>query len=163
MKTTNQDPWKELIDKNKDSFNQRKPKNLWTAIEEELEPVLKKKTKLIPLFKVYRIAALFVISLGVGYFLMYSHFTSKNDLTGQQQVEVEETEELNLPAEFIEAEHYYASQFDEKTTDLITFLDDKEIIEELNLLRKEFEELRKEAGDNINDERIVEAMIQNYR
>ena len=171
MKTTDQDPWKSFVDENREGFEQRKPRNLWPDIEDELSETQQKPALLIQLWKIRKIAALFILSLGLGYFAMYLHFSQENQLADQQKEEkkegVDQDEEgkieQELPREFLEVESYYVAEIDKKLEELIDITDNDIIVEEINLLKAEFDELKKELGDHINDERIIEAMIKNYR
>ena len=168
MKTTDKDPWKSFIDENREEFEQRKPKDLWSSIEDQLDEGQSKKTILIRLWEIRRIAALFIVSLGVGYYAIYQHLSSKNQFLAQTEKLESDNETSNelkqeLPVEFLEVESYYVAEIDRKLEEVIDITDNETITEEINLLKEEFDELKKELGDHINDERVIEAMIQNYR
>lgn len=162
MKTTDQDPWKKLIDQNREEYDSREPKDLWASIEDKLDDQPKaKEVKMVPLWKVYRVAAILIMALTAGYFLI-------NDSEKPEEIRVAQTSDeddasLAYSEEFIEAENYYTAEIDQKMSELMDLVDDESLIEEVNLLRDEFDELKKEMGDHVNDQRIVEAMIQNYR
>lgn len=164
MKRTDKESWESFIRNNKDDFNTKDPGDLWVGIEASL-PAEKKNPKLIPIYQVYKYAALFIIALGFGYLAMYLHFTTPDPVSASKpiQVESQDQQEPEYVAELAEVEDYYAAEIDNKLNQLKEFEDQEEIIEELNLLQEEFEELKTEMGDQINDERIVQAMIQNYR
>ncbi|MBL4710561.1 MAG: hypothetical protein JKY48_19205 [Flavobacteriales bacterium] len=160
MKTTDKEPWKEFIDENKVELNQRKPKDLWNSIEEKLDPVEKKSPKLVPLWKVYRLAAILIVALTAGYFLMNRELV---DTPVTADTQKQETQEQGYSSEFVEAENYYAAEIDQKMNELVELIDDETLIEEIKELRKEFDHLKLEMGDQVNDQRIIEALIQNYR
>lgn len=162
MKKSNKDPWKSFVQENRESFDKRKSKNLWAGIEEELAEPQQKTSVIIQLWKLRKIAAVFVLSLGLGYYVIYSHFESKSEMIAQVKQEKVE-HEPEFTEEFLEAETYYVTEINRKLEDVITLTDNETIIEEIDLLREEFDELKKELGDHVNDERIIEAMIQNYR
>lgn len=162
METTDKDPWKEFIDKNKSELNQRKPKDLWNSIEEELKPLEEKKSpKVVPLWKVYRVAAILVLALTASYFL-WNQTTQKPSIAIVDNTPQEE-EVQPYATELIEAENYYAAEINQKMEELTELIDDESLVQELTMLRKEFDELKSEMGDHVNDQRIVEALIQNYR
>jgi hypothetical protein len=167
MKRTENDSWESLIRNNKEGFDNKPPRDLWENIESELPIDNIQKSKLINLFQVYKYAALFVIALGFGYLVMYMHFTSPESFSNTETVTNSEMKkEITKPEyvqELAEVENYYTSEIDDKLDELKTFENSEEVINELNLLQEEFEELQAEMGSHVNEEKIVRAMIQNYR
>ncbi len=169
MKKTEQDQWKSLVDDHKTEFDSRAPKDLWKNIEGQLEQAEAKISKpVFTLWNTYKYAALFIIALGVGYLAMYMHFSSStvNTLAHSGTEEKKEKSEESIPdymVELAEVETYYSVEIDSRLDELKNLGDDDVISEELNLLREEFDALKAEMGDQINDERIVRAMINNYR
>lgn len=160
MKTTDKDPWKELVDENRADFNSKEPRDLWESIEEKLDDTETKEVKMVPLWKVYRVAAVLIIAVTAGYFL----WNNEEETDHLKIAQVEESQpEITYSDEFIEAENYYVAEIDQKMNELLELVDDETLIEEINLLKDEFDELKKEMGDNVNDQRIIEAMMQNYR
>ena len=165
MKRTEKESWESLISANKSGFNTKTPDDLWAKIEVELpkEKPLKKQ-KVFQIWQVYKYAALFIFALGFGYLAMYLHFTEADETSEATPVkELHVIEQPEYLAELAEVENYYSKEIDTKIIELKEFDNSEEIIRELNLLQDEFEELKAEMGDHINDERIVRAMIQNYR
>ena len=168
MKRTEHKSWENFFAKNRSDFDTKTPDNLWGKIENEL-PKRKKKTKpkLYQLWNIYKYAALFIFALGFGYLVMYLHFTNADSTSKVVPTEVlqliDKTEQPEYLVELNEVENYYSNEIEVKLVELKGFGDNKEVIEELNLLQAEFDELKSEMGDHINDERIVRAMIQNYR
>lgn len=69
----------------------------------------------------------------------------------------------DISTEMAEVEIYYSSMLDTKTKKLDRYEVDEELLEEMESLKEEFESLKKEMGSGINDSRIVEALIDNYR
>ena len=152
------DPWKSFIDENKQEFNQQEPKNLWNAIEEELEP---KQRKTIELWKVYRVAAILIVVIGLGFFAMYLNLSDSNTTAVVEPKQEQKVDEFSN--DLVEVENFYAAEIDSKLEEVKKLTDDDLAIKEIQQLREEFDLLKAEMGDQINDERIVEALIKNYR
>jgi hypothetical protein len=166
MKKTDKDSWESFIGEKRDDFDNKLPKDLWVNIEAELPRNRNRKSHLIQLWQVYKYAALFVVALGFGYLAMYLHFTSPDGLSFNSKSKMLNEEKILEPEyvqELAEVETYYIAEIGSKLDQLKTFENSEEIIEELNLLQKDFEELKKEMGGKVNEEQIVRAMIQNYR
>jgi len=153
------DNWKSRIQKDREAFDSRKPKDLWPSIEAELKTA--KQPKYIELYKVYRIAAIVVVAIGVGFFLLFNTVNERSDLHASDHNS--ESDKKLYPIELIEIENFYASEIDEKLKKVQTLTDDDLALEEIQLLKDEFDLLKLEMGDQINDEKVIEAMIQNYR
>lgn len=162
MKETDKDPWKEWAERHREEMDTRESRDLWGAIEQELDASTKKKGKLIQLWELRRVAALFIGLLGLGYFLMYQHFSSSETKLARQE-QVEEIPTTTYPEELVEAENYYASEINSRMSEVTSLTNDSVIVEEINSLKEEFDDLKEELGDQINDEKLIQAMIQNYR
>lgn len=168
MKRTDKHSWKSFVSENNGGFDTKSPGDLWAKIEEELpkeKPV--EKEKIFHLWQVYKYAALFVIAMGLGYMAMYIHFTAPQNTADNQnvieQVNQKMEPQLAYNQELAEVESYYSSEINDRLEELKSFENNELVIEELNLLQEEFDELKSEMGDHINDEKIVIALIQNYR
>ena len=128
----------------------------WDRLSNQLP---KEQTPVRPLFnkKVFlRIAAIFAVICGVGIAYMAGLRNGKEE----QAVAVK----VQLPAEFVEAQNYYASQVNSKLEE-VNKLDagNKEIAEEIQLLQKEYQRLEKEMQKPVNKQEIINAMIENYK
>jgi uncharacterized membrane-anchored protein YhcB (DUF1043 family) len=162
MKETEKDPWKEWAEHHRGEMDTKEPRDLWGAIEQDLNTSEEKKGRLVQLWELRRVAALFIGLLGLGYFLMYQHFSASETKLAQQEQQVEEIS-TTYPVELAEAENYYTSEINSRMSEVVSLTDDAVIVEEINSLKEEFDELKEELGDQINDEKLIQAMIQNYR
>ncbi len=156
----NKDPWKSMIDENREAFNQRKPSDLWSAIEKDLDEQ-QKKPKTIELWKVYRIAAILIVAIGVAFFVVFNEYSQPTSVVIIP--ETENPEPYVYSKELLEVETFYTSEIESKLQEVKSLTDDDLAIQEIKELKDEFEKLKSEMGDHVNDERVVNAMIQNYR
>jgi len=163
------DDLEKFVDKHKDDFNQKKPSDaVWSNIKGTLpikEKEKEKVIKMIPLRLVLKIAAAFLILLGVGALLIFSNQT-------EQTMQIAEVEEVAPPIDFTlgslspelaEIEEYYGTQVANKLSELSELNIEPEVMEEVNLLNNEFNQLQEEFPSSVNDEIVIEAMIENYR
>ena len=156
------DPWKDLVEGKKDSFDSKEPKDLWSSIESRLDQEQKKEPKTIELWKVYRIAAVLVVVIAVAFFALFQKEDS-SPLVAEQEHEEKNQSELYFPEELLEVESFYVSEIEEKLKEVKKLTDDELIVQEIQLLKDEFDELKLELGDQVNDAEVIEAMIMNYR
>jgi hypothetical protein len=164
MKKIENDPCKEFINKEREGFEQRTPRDLWGGIEKVLDKADKPKVKTIELWKVYRAAAVLIMVVGIGFFAMYRHYNPSVELVEENEIPAQTPPvETAYPPEFIEAENYYVAEIDSKLEEVKSLTDNEVVMEELEMLREDFDLLKEEMGDHINDEKILEALIQNYR
>ncbi len=66
-------------------------------------------------------------------------------------------------AEMAEAQHYYQQMVDAKITMVKELVDDQELFRDLEALDVAFEELENDLKDDVDNEEVVAAMIDNYR
>lgn len=76
--------------------------------------------------------------------------------------------ELEIPASVIEADHYYATQVDQKVDEIRAFTFDNVnekavLLEELEELDIYQQQLMKDLEANPEDERVINAMIKHYQ
>ena len=76
--------------------------------------------------------------------------------------------ELEIPASVIEADHYYATQVDQKVDEIRAFTFDNVnekavLLEELEELDVYQQQLMKDLEANPDDERVINAMIKHYQ
>jgi hypothetical protein len=152
------DNFEKFIQENRESFDALEPgANVWNKVEKNL-----KKKKSIPIRTIiYRAAAVALIFV-VSY--MFSTYMIKNDLklTGifkKQQVVIPELQE---------AEVYYAGLIDNKLEEIKPFLNadpnlEDELLLELSELDSIYKNMKEDLKDNIANQEVIEAMIQNYR
>lgn len=154
------DPWKSMIDENREAFDQREPKDLWTAIKKDLD-VEKKQPKTIELMKVYRIAAILIVFVGVAFFVLFQNTSQQAAVAIIPEEEAIQYEVFS--PELLEVESFYTSEIEDKLKEVKSLTDDNIAVKEIKELKEEFEKLKNEMGDHVNDERVMNAMIQNYR
>ena len=58
---------------------------------------------------------------------------------------------------------FYVSEIEDKLNQVKELTDDNVAVQEIQLLKEEFDKLKLEVGDNVNDGEVIEAMIMNYR
>ncbi|CAG5076896.1 hypothetical protein [Parvicella tangerina] len=121
--------------------------------------------KMIPITWLYRVAAVFVMILGLGAIWLLT-----NDPAEQPDVaEVEEQEEQRdfslseLSPEMAEIEEYYSNELSTKQKELEALGYGDAISEELTLLDEEFNALKNELGENVDNHLIVNEMVKNYK
>ncbi len=68
-----------------------------------------------------------------------------------------------LSEEMQEAQSFYANQVEDRMHRLSKYPVDADLKEEMDLLTGEFEILKSEMGQGLDDNKVVEAMIDNYR
>lgn len=163
------DKLEDFVNKHIDDFNQEEPSpELWSRIRTSA-PIKKpaKEIKMVPFNLVIKIAAAFLLLIGIGSILLYNNI---NQPTEQIQIVEEKIEETpvpfsmgNISPELAEIEDYYFSQVSHKLSELDQMDLDPEALEEVNYLNKEFAELQNEFSTSADDDKIIEAMIENYR
>jgi len=155
-----EDKWKQFIDQNQTDFDTDLPSDdLWNKIEEGLEGKKKKSNNWI-----WMAAASVILILTITFF--NRQFLTNND----ESIEVVEKEDsiantviVLVDQESQEIESYYASQVEDKITELQEYPEAEELLEEVAELKEEFELLKTEMGTGVDRATILEAMIENYR
>ncbi|GAB3827530.1 hypothetical protein [Pontibacter rugosus] len=172
------DKLEDFVQNNRDEFDVFEPRQeLWQEICKELPEQQKKEAKVINIkfgdrasfsadFFFMRVAAAVVLLLGCGLtiFLMKQQVPdTANTLAATQHIST-------IAPELPEVEAYYASQIEEKKSELSAYdlkvlgLDDQqEIDQELARLDKSYTELKKQLYTNPNTDEIVGALIQNLQ
>lgn len=149
------DNFEKYIQKNKQLFNQHTPDKakMWAAISNELN---NEKPKLIPLWKSlkFRVAASIIIVLGIFSIIGFSfNQNTSNSFVNQ------ELQEIDMHYQGLVA---YQVQLVQKNTQLSS-ADKEEFLSFNNELDKEYEALRLELGENLDNELVLEAIISNYK
>jgi hypothetical protein len=157
-----EDEIKAFIDSNRDEFDEfDAPEGLWEAIEEKLPEG--RQEKMVPLKTVLRIAAGVAILVAVAvYSLFQADKSSIQFVEEKSSVEDEQAVFTNYP-ELAEAAFYYQSKIDDAQTELATYEIDEADLESIELLENEMETLRAELGNQVDNERLIQAMMQIYQ
>jgi len=119
--------------------------------------------------RVYKVAAVALIFFGLGYLANQLTTEKSQDLNSLNQpialVEVDSTN--HVPAEVYEARSYYSSLIDKQMLALKEQVSDSLVIRQIENdfreLDMEYEQLSSELKINADNQRIIEAMIENYR
>lgn len=151
---------KGFIEDHRDDFDDYDvPEGLWLDIERDI-PI--KKERMVPLKTVLRIAAGFAILISISIYSIYNSGTKVQSANQISEVNGEELEFSNYP-ELAEAAFYYQVRIDEATTELSNYKIDEADYESIELLESELESLKDEFGDQVDNERLIEAMMQIYQ
>ncbi len=128
---------------------------LWAKISEELE---KPEVKVIPIWKrpLMRVAASVIILFGLAAFIGVSIFGGNTNATQYASKELMDIDihYQNLVSYQVELVRNNPNLTEENKVEFLSFMD------ELDL---EYEALRKEMGSNLDNERILEAIVANYK
>ena len=115
----------------------------WEAVSGRLHPMKKRNS----LYLWRSIAASLLILLIASLGLLY------------QQMSHQE----NYPIELVEAQYYYQQQIDQMMTQVKGQAPQAEAFEDIARLDEAFEELKSDLKDDVQNEEVVAAMIDNYR
>ena len=156
------DKLKNFINENKEEFDIIEPSGeLWGRIEGEISD----DKPLFQLKPFLRIAATVVMILGaswIGFFLG----TNQDEFSSKKKPAIENLHEYafeGMSDELMEVERYYVSEVSIRESKLENSNVDEELLNEVKLLKEEFEELKKEMGQSIDPMKVIEAMIENYQ
>lgn len=146
------DKLEQYITDNRAAFDENEvPAMVWQGIEQELDKGVERKVKVFSLLK-YAAAA--VVVLGVG-LLMGLRLAAGDPLEGSEAYQ-----------EFVEAEQYYQNEVRVKLSEYQSLGQETQSLEDdLAQLDAVYNELKAELIRNkdMNTDRVVEAMIENYR
>jgi hypothetical protein len=161
-----EDDLKRFIQDNQEEFDSLEPSaGLWDRIDEGLP----RATKMIPLKRavMYVAAASLVVAVSA---ITYFSSGPENlaEVENPQEVSTEELDFAPLAlsqvsAEMAEVENYYIAEVNSRLEELGEFEVDQELWGEVEFLKAEFEQLKTEMGQGADKQRIIEAMIENYR
>ena len=176
MQTMNNDRLENYVREHRDEFDTIEPSDdLWNAIvarKEEMshdESTVKQQPKRVLINRsvyvrwISRVAAAVVIFFASYY---YHDYKSNKEMIAENN-----TESAANPVLYntlVEANYYYTSQINQEKEKLYSLTVGnstlrKEIQNELDELDKEFNKLKEDLNDNVDNEEIIAAMIQNYR
>ncbi|MBN2347668.1 MAG: hypothetical protein JXJ22_02455 [Bacteroidales bacterium] len=152
------DKFEKFISENREAFDIHEPDpKIWDRIEKNTRPVRKLNWKKI----LYQAAAVVIIFLAS---YMVHDLVQKPP---KDSVAKEKKQELEIP-ELMEAEIYYTSILNNKLEEIKPILAgdpglQKELNIELSELDSIYRDLKQDLQDNIANNEVIEAMIQNYR
>lgn len=154
----NEDKLKDLIKTAREEFEQDGPREgLWDGIQDALHGDAQQHRHK-PLIK-WAIAAAVAAAVAISaWLLMKEHVAPQQELFSTEALEPQ-----YLSEDLAEVDRYYASQVSEKTNELAKYEVDPELMEEVVILNEEFLVLKAEMGQGMDDNKVVEAMIENYR
>jgi len=150
---------KAYFDRNREEFDDQQPPDLWKAIEKEL-PAEAKDEKLVPLRRVWQVAAGVALLIGAAWVFSLQGEGS-SELTNNGQTEVQSVT-ASYP-ELEEAGIYYQTKIDAASEELKAYPLNDADLESIKLLEDELLALRESLGNEPDDAQVVEAMIQIYR
>ncbi|MCH2199733.1 MAG: hypothetical protein MK081_13220 [Flavobacteriales bacterium] len=158
---------KKFIDQHRGGFDNEMPSgDLWSKIDAELGPQesIERTVPIRWLWMTVASAACAVLLMGVFVFLqdVGTEVVAENPPTQAQQT-IPSLSLSDISSELAEVEQYYISEVSLRTEELMQYAEAEEYLAEVELLKEEFESLKKEMGRGVDQYKIVEAMIQNYR
>lgn len=150
------DNLEKFINENRPAFDDKPaPKDLWSAIDHQLEQNREKQVRRIPVWRYASVAAAAVLLIGTGVLIGLNVNNQASEAVALFEV---------FP-EYSEMEQYYKKEVNTKVARLAKFKHDAAINEDLKQLDKTYEELQKELSEAPKDkqEQIINALIVNYR
>lgn len=157
------DRLEEFIAENREAFDFYEPADaVWEKIEKN------KKSSRVVRFNyrtvLVRVAAVIVIFFGSYYVHDFMQKRNNNKIALKSRIE----ENLIIIPELVETEAYYASQVSDRLNELKAYTANYPEIEEdvrydLNELDSVYAELKRDLKDNVANDEVIEALIQNYR
>ena len=154
------DKFEKFIQEKRDEFDILEPGDgVWSKIERNIKP-----KKVIKWRMVVGRAAAVIIIFAASYMVHDLIDGRRNEIS---KVKEKNKKELIIP-EIQEAEVYYSNLINEKLNEIRPMLSDNPVIEEeitmdLNQLDSSYMALKRDLMDNIANQEVIEAMIQNYR
>lgn len=162
MKENNEDRLKDFVDQNIDDFDMAIPPKMSFA-----KKAPEKKQKLIPISWLYSAAAVFMVIMAMGAFWVYNRIGNSEAETvvaeHQEEVKEDNFSLSEISEEMAELESYYNEQLKEKKNSINQLGYGEEIEDELAILDEEFNSLKNELGENVDNHLIVNEMIKNYK
>lgn len=157
------DKFEKFVRDNKEEFDFLEPSpQLWNKIENELE---EKKTHSLNWWKLSNRAAAVVIIFIMSYYV--HDFIAKQK---ESNIAINPEQQLadSIKNEFLETEAYYTLQVNLKLNEVNELANKhpeiiKDIRNDISDLDSIYKGLKSDLNDNIANEEIIEAMIQNYR
>jgi len=155
------DNLEKYITDNREAFDMFEPSaDLWNKISvtQEKRKVIRLNTRLI-----WRAAAVILIFL-TGFLFQEIRYNSLKNAENQQ---LAQSEEVVIP-ELQETEAFFAHKVNEMMNEIESYaVNDPEIMEEVQYDMSELDsvyvDLKRDLKDNVANDEVIEAMIQNYR
>jgi len=154
------DKLEKFIVENREEFDIHEPgQELWGKIEKNIKPKRSLNWRMV----IGRAAA--VVLIFAASYMVHDIIDNRNRDIARSRTRKEK--ELIIP-ELREAEVYYSNLINEKLQEIKPMFSEDPMLEEeirydLNQLDSIYEELRNDLTDNIANQEVIEAMIQNYR
>jgi len=149
------DNLEKFITDNREAFDQDIPSpKIWERIDQQI--VAPPKNRRVMMWKIAGVAASVAILIGFGA-LLGANYSDSSSLAI--------TDERSLSPELQEMENYYQKQIEKKKARLVGLDYEGSVIEDLQQLDAFFKELKEEleVSPKGAEERIIEAMINNYQ
>ena len=156
------DKLEKYIAENRDQFDQYEPDpGMWKKIERKIQPESRMDWRMI-LIRAAGVAAIFVVSFLISEYI--HRVMEEGTRTGRM---VKRDKEIVIP-ELQEAEAYYAGLVSEKLAQMKSVISDypdieKELQNDLSELDSIYAELKNDLRDNIANQEVINAIIENYR
>ncbi|HBH05632.1 MAG TPA: hypothetical protein DDX92_03400 [Flavobacteriales bacterium] len=153
------DKLKKWVDDNREFFEERPPLGHKERFKNRLNA---KRESMIPEWMRY--AASIMLLMGLGWTIFQAGVNSGIDQDAEYQDVVS-----FMPAELIEVEQFFSASVASKKEELELMAaadgnpEIQSVLAELSILEEQYEELKQELMINTGNERIVNAMIENYR
>ena len=148
------DQLEKFIQNNKESFDDQVPsKDLWSRIETETG--LTRKFRIQPYISGIAATLLVVVGIGVAISVLNTNNNADESQTG-------------LNTEVNEAALYYETQINQKKSEIYELTANHPDVREglnqdLAMLDSAMTDIKNDLKDNVANEEVIEAMIQNYR
>jgi len=156
------DPLKDFIDENREAFNESFDIDAsWAAMQEKTQ----KRQQFFSSrsLRWLKVAASVIIISGIGFYFL-------SDSSNNPSIAVNDAPATELPQrisdlspELSEVEFHYASSIDEMMKEAVELDVSQELLEELAEIDAEQNRLQEEIGMYVNQERVIKAIIKNYR
>lgn len=151
------DNLKNFIQKNKAQFEDEFDSTQgWNDLEKKLSSSKRRKN-----FDWLKIAAAVLVICSVGAWLMYKQNNKSNIIPNQIVCSPENA--LKVSPELLEAEYYYQTIVNEKMKQVRQLTNDKTVLADVEHLNKEYNELKQEMCEWLDDEKVMEAIKKNYQ
>jgi len=165
MNDFNKDPLEAFVHQNRDAFDLREPTTeLWDRIADKLPPDKEQSMPtMVPLRLVLKMAAMIVVILGAVLFLFFPQNGNSEIWLKGNNIALHD-----ISPEMAEVEQHYKALIEAKlitlqSSEILNGSDYQSLIDDMTELDKDYEELKKELRHSLDKEKIIEAMIQNYR
>ncbi|MFM1932257.1 MAG: hypothetical protein RL226_1560 [Bacteroidota bacterium] len=152
------DKLKSFIDQHRADFDDERPsRDVWSGIEARLPEDRGRFVNVRWLWTLGAVAAMVILLLGSYIFLL--------DRDEPQMAEQSNPNFrlANVSEEMAEVETYYLAEVNLRIEEVKKFPEGEEYLAAVDELREEYEQLCLEMGRGADREKVVEAMIQNYR